>query len=121
MPELTIPTDGLTDKLQLKSYCTTKYFHGVSADTDIGRTIAFKCGSYVNFTGTPRFASLPNNDLLVGFRHSMSHHPTGSTTGRRARCRILAIVKDHSGSDLESVLMTLRINKIKKTRTGGFE
>ena len=72
-------------------------FHCVSADPDIGDLLAIARRAHKDFTRSPGFGALMNENLFVRFCHAVPHHPTHGTTGKLIRWRDLLRHRKTSG------------------------
>src|SRR4030088_2896562 len=66
----------------LKTHTSAQHFDGVSANANVGDTLAVSRGSHIHFARTTSFDALSNHHLFVTVCDPVLDHPTGGTTRR---------------------------------------
>src|SRR5262245_24045253 len=100
----------------LKDHRSAQYFHGITADADIGNAFPFPLRSNMHFAWATALHTLPNHDLLITIRDSVLHHPTGSAACRRSCGGVFTAVKKHSSSNFELAFAAFGAEKVEQVR-----
>src|SRR5215469_3891290 len=77
-------------------YFPVNNLYHVAADTHVRDDIALFVGANVEIAWPSRLDSLLDQALCSGRKHTISHGPCGTATGRRPGSGVLAVIEDHT-------------------------
>src|SRR5213082_2597819 len=102
-------------------YSATQHFHRVSADSNVGDTLAVSRCSHIHFARTTNLDALSNQYLFVAVCDPVLHHPTRGATGRCSRRWIFTAIKEHARPGFQPAFVPLRTDKVRKLGFGVLE
>jgi hypothetical protein len=99
-----------------------KNFYTISTDTHIDDmvitlvvvSIALARRAHKNVAGTVHFEALLDQNLLIASSDAVRDHPRGTTSGGGPCCRIVSVVKNHTGVKAGFGIDSFAANKVKE-------
>src|SRR5258706_12014876 len=105
--------NGISAGRYLKCYFAVHYFHGMTGNADVYDLVTLLVGAHKDLALAFDLNALLDERLLSWRNHAVFDGPGDARACRRAGCRVLSVVKRHTGLESRGGIQRLARNKIK--------